>query len=65
MIADAQSGLRLCYSEAAKSGSKSGFLMTRSMLGGLHNFHWHYLRNEFNFWNVHGIMNTLGLLQSK
>ena len=24
-----------------------------------------YLRNEFNFWNVHGIMNTWGLLQSK
>ena len=24
-----------------------------------------YLRNEFNFWNVHGIMNTLGILQSK
>ena len=24
-----------------------------------------YLRNEFNFWNVHGIMNTLGLVQSK
>ena len=24
-----------------------------------------YLRNEFNFWNVHGIMNTSGLLQSK
>ena len=23
------------------------------------------LRNEFGFWNVHGIMNTLGLLQSK
>ena len=23
-----------------------------------------YLRDEFNFWNVHGIMNTLGLLQS-
>ena len=23
-----------------------------------------HLRNEFNFWNVHGIMNTLGLLQS-
>ena len=22
------------------------------------------LRNELNFWNVHGIMNTLGLLQS-
>ena len=22
-----------------------------------------HLRNEFNFWNVHGIMNTLGLLQ--
>ena len=22
-----------------------------------------YLRNEFNFWNVHGIMNTWGLLQ--
>ena len=21
--------------------------------------------NEFYFWNVHGIMNTLGLLQSK
>ena len=20
-----------------------------------------YLRNEFNFWNVHGIMNTFGL----
>ena len=25
----------------------------------------HYLRNEFEFWNVHGIMNTSGLLQSK
>ena len=24
-----------------------------------------YLRNEFDFWNVHGIMNTSGLLQSK
>ena len=23
------------------------------------------LRNEFNFWNVHGIMNTSGLLQSR
>ena len=23
-----------------------------------------YLRNEFNFWNVHGIMNSSGLLQS-
>ena len=23
-----------------------------------------YLKNEFNFWNVHGIMNTLGVLQS-
>ena len=23
------------------------------------------LRNEFDFWNVHGIMNTSGLLQSK
>ena len=23
-----------------------------------------YLRNEFNFWNVHGIMNTSGLVQS-
>ena len=22
-------------------------------------------RNEFNLWNVHGIMNTSGLLQSK
>ena len=22
-------------------------------------------RNEFKFWKVHGIMNTLGLLQSK
>ena len=22
------------------------------------------IRNEFNFWNVHGIMNTSGLLQS-
>ena len=22
-----------------------------------------YLRNEFYFWKVHGIMNTLGLLQ--
>ena len=27
--------------------------------------HFHYLSNEFNFWNVHGIMNTSGLLQSK
>ena len=24
----------------------------------------HYLRNEFNFWIVRGIMNTSGLLQS-
>ena len=24
-----------------------------------------YLRNEFNFWSVHGIMNTSGLLQSE
>ena len=24
-----------------------------------------YLRNEFDFWKVHGIMNTSGLLQSK
>ena len=24
-----------------------------------------YPRNEFNFWKVNGIMNTLGLLQSK
>ena len=24
-----------------------------------------YLRNEFDFWNVHGSMNTSGLLQSK
>ena len=24
-----------------------------------------YLRNKFNFWNVHGIMNTSSLLQSK
>ena len=24
-----------------------------------------HLRNEFDFWNVHGIMNTSGLLQSK
>ena len=23
-----------------------------------------HLRNEFDFWNVHGIMNTSGLLQS-
>ena len=24
-----------------------------------------YLRNEFDFWKVHGIMNTSDLLQSK
>ena len=24
-----------------------------------------HLRNEFNFWNVHGIMNVSGLLQRK
>ena len=24
-----------------------------------------HLRNEFNFWKVHGIMNTSGLVQSK
>ena len=24
-----------------------------------------WLRNEFDFWKVHGIMNTSGLLQSK
>ena len=30
-------------------------------------FAMNYLRNELNFWNVHGnsIMNTLGLVQSK
>ena len=26
---------------------------------------WNYLRNELNFWNVHRVMNTSGLLQSK
>ena len=26
---------------------------------------WVNLRNEFDFWKVHGIMNTSGLLQSK
>ena len=26
---------------------------------------WLYLRNEFKFWKVHGIMNTSGLLQRK
>ena len=30
-----------------------------------HTVHSIYLRNEFDFWNVHGIMNTLGLMQSK
>ena len=25
----------------------------------------HQLRNEFNFWKVHGIMNTSGLVQRK
>ena len=35
------------------------------MLTAFYSFLLHiYLRNEFNFWNVHGIMNTLGLLQS-
>ena len=24
----------------------------------------HFLRDEFDFWKVHGIMNTSGLLQS-
>ena len=24
-----------------------------------------HLRNKFNFWKIHGIMNTSGLLQSK
>ena len=24
---------------------------------------WIHLRNEFDFWNVHGIMNIWGLLQ--
>ena len=28
-------------------------------------YSWVHLRNEFNFWDVHGIMNTSGLLQSK
>ena len=26
---------------------------------------WISFRNEFDFWNVHGIMNTSGLLQSR
>ena len=30
----------------------------------VHIAHVSYLRNEFNFWSVHGIMNTSGLLQS-
>ena len=29
------------------------------------NFECYYLRNEFNFWNVHGTMNTSGRLQCK
>ena len=29
------------------------------------NEEWVHLRNEFDFWKVHWIMNTLGLLQSK
>ena len=28
-------------------------------------YHWWHLRNEFDFWKVHEIMNTSGLLQSK
>ena len=24
-----------------------------------------YLRNEFDFWKIHGILNTSGLVQSK
>ena len=27
--------------------------------------HDNYLRNKFNFWSVHGIMNPSGLVQSK
>ena len=30
-----------------------------------HMWCWNHLRNEFNFWKVHGIMNTSGLVQSK
>ena len=26
--------------------------------------HCNHLKNEFNFWNVHGVMYTFGLLQS-
>ena len=33
-------------------------------LVGLPYFIFLYLRNEFNFWKVRGIMNTSGLLQT-
>ena len=45
-----------------------------NMFQGLMKFHqWLFkilrkqnvIKNEFNFWNAHGIMNTLGLVQSK
>ena len=34
-------------------------------LRNLFRFSCDHLRNEFDFWKVHGIMNTSGLLQSK
>ena len=37
-----------------------GFQLTTTQ-----DFKRHQLRNKFNFWSVHGIMNTSGLLQSK
>ena len=36
-------------------------IIFKKILGNICGVH---LRNEFNFWNVHGIMNTSGLLQS-
>ena len=39
---------------------KTVYPTTKKVCGG-----YNYLRNEFDFWKVHGIMNTSGLLQSK
>ena len=48
----------LLYSNAFKK-------KTGDLIGYTLRFATVYLRNEFNFWNVHGIMNTSGLLKSK
>ena len=59
------------YAEYLQFDGSSPSLGFPQMKMGIIDSHCHldklssHLRNEFNFWNVHGIINTSGLVQSK